>query len=58
MDVEEPKSSLKEVVEFLKAPFPEEMGLTNPQLPLGEIKELSIEDKLELRLSLDKVKGI
>lgn len=54
----EPKSSLKDVVDFLKAPFPEEMGLTNPQLPLSEVKSLTIEDKLELRLSLDKVRGL
>jgi len=56
--VEEPKSSLKDVVDFLKAPFPEETGLTGPKFSLSEVKELTLEDKVDLRLSLDKVRGL
>lgn len=51
----EPKSSLVDVIQYLKT---DEDGIKGTPTPTSEMKELSAEDRLELRASLDKVRGI
>jgi uncharacterized membrane protein len=50
----EPKSTLKDVVEYLK----NDEDAPGTDTPLAQMKELSDEDRRELRESLDKVRGL
>jgi hypothetical protein len=50
----EPKSTLVDVITYLKT---NEGGIQGTPTPTSEMKELSAEDRLELRASLDKVRG-
>ena len=51
----EPKSSLVDVMNYLKT---DEGGIKGIPTPTSEVKELTPEDRLELRISLDKVRGL
>jgi hypothetical protein len=50
----EPKSTLKDVIEYLKS----DEDCKGSETPLAEVKELSDADRLDLRVSLDKVRGL
>lgn len=49
----EPTSTLKDVIAYLKS----DEHCKGTDLPLAEVKELTDEDRRELRVSLDKVRG-
>jgi len=51
---DEPKSTLVDVINYLKS---DEGGIKGTPTPTGEMKELSAQDRLDLRFSLDKVRG-
>jgi hypothetical protein len=51
---DQPKSSLVDVIQYLKS----DEDFPGTPTPTSEMKGLSAEDRLELRLSLDKVKGL
>jgi hypothetical protein len=51
----EPKSSLVDVIKYLKS---DEDGIKGTETPTGMMKELSEQDRLELRESLDVVRGL
>lgn len=50
----QPKSTLVDVINYLKS---DEGGIKGTPTPTGEMKEMTAEDRLELRFSLDKVRG-
>ena len=50
----EPKSTLVDVINYLKS---NEGGIPGTPTPTSAVKELSAEDRLDLRLSLDKVRN-
>jgi len=51
----EPKSTLVDVINYLKN---DESGIKGTPTPTSEMKELSAEDRIDLRASLDKVRGL
>lgn len=51
----EPKSTLVDVIQYLKS---DEGGIKGSPTPTAAMKELTTEDRIELRLSLDKVRGL
>jgi hypothetical protein len=50
----EPKSTLVDVIQYLKS---DEGGIKGTETPTSEMKLLTAEDRLELRASLDIVRG-
>lgn len=52
---DEPKSTLVDVINYLKN---DENGIKGTPTPTSEMKEMSAEDRIELRKSLDKVRGL
>lgn len=51
----QPKSSLVDVITYLKT---DEGGIPGTPTPTGMMKELTLEDRFELRASLDVVRGL
>lgn len=51
---QQPKSSLKDVIAYLKS----DEHAKGTDTPLAMVKDLSDEDRLDLRRSLDAVRGI
>lgn len=50
-----PKATLVDVIQYLKS---DEGGIKGTPTPTSEMKDLTAEDRIELRHSLDKVKGL
>jgi len=50
---DEPKSTLVDVINYLKS----DEDFRGTPTPTSEMKEMSAQDRLDLRLSLDKVRG-
>ena len=51
----EPKSTLVDVINYLKN---DDDKIKGTPTPTSEMKEMSAQDRIELRESLDKVKGL
>ncbi len=51
----EPKSTLVDVISYLKN---DESGIKGTPTPTAEMKSLTAEDRIELRRSLDIVRGL